>query len=87
MLKLPKCGMYDAEFSVINQKLRMDKNEVIDTLLSISFLKCEQYCLMHPTCLAINYNKVQQLCELLKAEYSNTKRLEESDDFSHYQTR
>ena len=64
MLKNLTCSLYDAEFSRItyNKRLALD---VVTSLTSVDPRRCVTRCTTHPTCKSVNYNRPQQICEML----------------------
>ena len=64
MLKDSSCSLFDAEFGKIRYGVRYTQNTIV-SLSSILLRQCLTKCLMHPICLSVNYNRKDQLCELL----------------------
>ena len=64
MLKNLTCGLYDAEFSRITYHMRLDQ-DVLMSLTPLGMRQCVTRCTTHPVCRSVNYNRSQQICELL----------------------
>ena len=64
MLKDLSCSLVDAEFGNIRYGSRLLQG-VLSTLSLIGLRQCLTKCLTHPTCKSVNYNRKNQLCDLL----------------------
>ena len=87
ILKLPKCGKYDAMFSGIYPYSRITDG-IVETIIISQLLDCLHACLFHPTCRSINLNKKSNQCELVDEDYFlwyNT-LLTTDEPWYHYQT-
>ena len=64
MLKNLTCGLYDAEFSKITYSMRLEQ-DIVASLAPLGMRQCVTRCTTHPICRSVNYNRLQQICELL----------------------
>ena len=64
MLKNLTCGLYDAEFSKITYNKRLEQ-DIVTSLTPLGMRQCVTRCTTHPICRSVNYNRLQQICELL----------------------
>ena len=66
ILRLPECNKYDAIFSKIKYDVRL-VGDILEELSSsaITLRKCLTKCMLHSTCLSINFMRENSTCELL----------------------
>ena len=64
MLKNLTCGLYDAEFSKFEYNKRLEQ-DIVTSLAPLGMRQCLTRCTTHPICRSVNYNRLQQICELL----------------------
>ena len=57
MLKKTNCSLYDAEFSMIHQNMRFLAGQIEPILYQINLRECLTKCVVHATCLSVNYFK------------------------------
>lgn len=67
ILRLPECGQYDAEFSVVSVDKKVETGLFLQ-IQNASTLDCVEKCTFHGTCYSVNYHRQQRLCELLNVD-------------------
>ena len=90
MLKIPECGIYDAEFSLQKTNHRLTKT-IIQTKQQIQLRECLGGCVVHPQCYSVNYNANEWLCEFLQESTKGFKiylaDLVTENGWNHYDTK
>ena len=91
MLKLPECGIFDAEFSHIKYNYRLN-GSIESVLHSTSLRECVQKCTVHPVCQSVNYMRQNLTCEfigdsLLDCSTSEEFTLIAVDGWNHFETK